>query len=430
MRLRCTKLKWSRVCGKRLDTILVRLKNNSKASRLISQFVTILSGRFMAAALQAVTILLLAKWSAPSEFGIAIAIIGIFTVAQTLGDLGVTVYSIREAARHGVSGKVKAAEWLSFWSTSAVAIVLAVGMGVAGYIINNTYYFFLLLCVWLIFERSLNVKGSIALGLGKAGVGVRNVLIRRGAHLFLFVSAVWVGIDSVLSYTISAAVTTVVVYVFTRDGFYPHGNEEMASVKSVFSECRPYWIHSLAIQIRNTDSFIVTAIGGPVQGAYYGLASRMANPLRMVPSAIASALLPFLSSTQVNARREAKFLLGLSVVMAIPYVLLAMVTPFGIAVLLGNEYLGSVLPIQIIVGTLAVSSCSSIFIAALQSRGAATLVSRISMVASFMYLLLLTVGVMVSGATGAAVGFSIGLIMQMVTLVWVYSKGLGDSYGR
>lgn len=403
-----------------ISGMLIRLKRNPKFSRLLKQFITILSGRFAAASIQAVTILLLARWSEPSEFGIAVSIIGVFTVAQTLGDMGVTVYSIREAAQRGVSGKVKAAERLSFIATAAVSTVLAVCLLAAATAVEGVGHGFLLLCVWLVLERALNVKGSIALGLGRAEVGVRNVLARRALHLISFLLLYAMGLDSVISYLIAAAGTSVVVYIVTVNRFYTRSEVPTESIGLVFVECRPYWIHSLSLQIRNVDAMVVTALGGAVQGAYYGLASRMANPLRMVPAAVSSALLPFMSSTGVERSKERKYLTLLAVGMSLPYIALVMVVPYGVELVIGSEYLEAVLPIQIVVGTLAISSCSSVFTVALQSKGAAASVSRISLISSLLYMVFLVVGVIIGGATGAAIGFSFGLIIQMSLLVLKY----------
>lgn len=404
-----------------LETAMFVEDLSPRVKKLLHQFSVMLSGGFLGSAIQATTLLLMARWSSPSDFGIAISLIGVFTVAQAVGDAGTTVYCIREAAKDGVNGNIKAAEKISFLCTLFVVAVLFLILFLLGTFVAPFYYNYLILCPWLVFERALNLKGSVALGLGQAGKGVRNLILRRSLHLILFFAFVGVGFGGVVSYIVSATLSVALIYLITIKGFYKESAAPAAVLPEVFRVCRSYWLHSLTIQVRNLDALIVTSISGPLQGAYYGLASRLTKPLQMVAGTAGSALLPFLAQGTTD-RTEAKFIILFSIAMALPFLVLAYLSPWLTVFLFGIEYIDAVLPVKITVVALGITSGSHVLTAALQAKGYAQELGRAGLISTISIMSLLAMGASIWGALGAAVGLSLGLILNALLLSAIYVK--------
>lgn len=65
-------------------------------NRLFKQFSWILLGRVVAAALQAATVVILARLLGPLQFGVLAAVLGIIIWLQAVADLGMAKLVVRE----------------------------------------------------------------------------------------------------------------------------------------------------------------------------------------------------------------------------------------------------------------------------------------------------------------------------------------------
>ncbi len=75
------------------------------ASHVVRQFSTVLGGRLVASGIQATSILLLARWTSVEAFGLCVALLGLMTTLQTLGDVGTSTFvskTVAAKARHRV----------------------------------------------------------------------------------------------------------------------------------------------------------------------------------------------------------------------------------------------------------------------------------------------------------------------------------------
>ena len=389
--------------------------------RLARQVLTILGGRIGAAGMQAAGMLLLARWSNVGEFGVAAAALGVLVVLQVLGDLGATPFSTREVASNGLTPVVHAAAMLSQFGTAALAAGSVVLLVALGAIFHAIYFELIPLAFWLVAERSIELRASVALATGNARFGTTALIARRFLGLVGFTSCALADVRPVFAYAIGMSTASLLVFALIR-AFSPRTAAPSGHVRlsSAFVACKPYWTNSLSLQSRNLDSVVVATVLGSTQAAYFGIASRLMTPLRMVPTAIATALLPHLAS---NGRRGSARLLGLvSLAMSIPYGLMALGAPWIISLALGASYLPAIVPVQVMLVSLMVSSSTSILTASLQAFGSARAVSQLSFIVSVSYLGLVAGGARIGDATGAAVGAAVGLVLQMVALLVLHVR--------
>lgn len=399
----------------------------NRASRplqsLFEQFATVLGGRVIGAGLQALSMLVLARALDPAPFGWIAATLGLVVILQTMGDLGATTFGTHEVAVKGLSKSLAAVQCLSAVGTTFAALLLAIALTAASLIIDAQLLLLLPLTIWLVLERSLELTAGIELGLGRAKAGSTSLVIRRALSLLMFVGLLGLGVDAMLSYGLGLLLGSGVVFAGMRKIRRAHRVEPVTwqDCRSVFPQCKPFWVHSLSLQIRNVDTLVVASLAGPVQAAFYGLASRLLTPLRMVPAAMASALLPYLSG-KADRRNEWMLIASVAAALALVYGVMVVLAPPLVHILLGARYESAILPIQILLASLVFASCASTIGAALQARGAAVMVSRISTGSSAIFLMFVAAGAMSFGSFGAAIGASVGICAQMAVLLYVYVR--------
>jgi O-antigen/teichoic acid export membrane protein len=392
-------------------------------SRLAQQFLTLLGGRLVAAGIQAVSIYFLARWSKIEDFGMFSAALGLAVTLQAGGDAGATTFIIRETAARGVTRNVAYAELLSRLVVGFIALFGILIILLLGLISGSKYLALLPLAGWIAFDRSSDIRSAIARGLGDVRIGTTNIVSRRVLQLTLFALAYWFGIATPWAYSLSLLCGSALVLaaMWCKLPRPPAVPLRKTPLKHAFLRCWPYWVHSTATQLRNIDTVIVAVLSGSVQAAYYGIGARLMTPLRMVPATLAAALLPHLIRRGGSGHKDIAFGTGVAILISIPYLILVAISPWVITHL-GAEFSSATLPLQIMCLGLAGTSFISIFNAILQARNQAQLVAKISIINTLLLLILVTGGTLVNGASGAAIGFMIGTLVQAVMVFFGVKK--------
>ncbi|WP_036164407.1 lipopolysaccharide biosynthesis protein [Noviluteimonas dokdonensis] len=386
------------------------------------QVATLLFGRVTGAAMQALSLMVFARCAGVSEFGVLATALGVAVVLQTAGDVGATTFIAREIADKGLSPEAKGAEQLSRFGTLSAAFVGALVLAALALVSEPIYLQLLPLAVWLPVERAIELRASASLANGDAKIGVACVATRRSLSLLLFIALVWLHLQPVLAYSLSALTAAAMTLAFFNNRLCLIGRGPGISTgfREAFRSCRPYWLHSLFVQSRNLDAPLVTLILGPHNAAFFSLAARLMTPLRMVPAAISSALLPYLTRAKLSQESEQTLLLIVSAGMAVPYLLLAWLAPMAIHLVLGARYADAAVPTQIMIAALAFVSSASIVTAAIQAKGSATTAARLTVMCTPVYVALVAIGATTSGSVGAAVGAASAMCFQMFGLVVAY----------
>jgi O-antigen/teichoic acid export membrane protein len=374
----------------------------------------------VAALIQALTMLLLLRAVSPSDFGFFSAVYGVITLAQTTLDLGLPTLVIRERARDATQGIVSAALRLNNVLSVLLAGGLLVAIGILGIAVDNHYFLLLPLGVWAAAERNADAWLGVVFADGDAKVNTANLVGRRIANLaiFLLLSAT-TSIDPVLCFALSSAVAAcaswVFAHVYVAKRLPPTPSMRPAEL---LRQSYPYWINSVATQARNLDTAIANIVAGSTQAGFYAAASRLTSPLRILPTSLASVLLPASSKRTSETMSGVLKLIGLSIAgLTVMYAVLAFAIPYAVPIFLGPQYIGGILALQVTVVGLVAASAASLLGAPLQGVGFKHYVATVAVVTTATCLIGVAIGGYYFGATGAAFGLSFSYLVQSMALL-------------
>lgn len=403
------------------------------SEKIGSRFAWTSSSRLLAAVIQAVTLVLLARWTSPAVFGVVAAVLAVASVAQVAFAFGIQTSVVRERARDPHSPLIFASLRLNDQSALLLAVVFGALIGLAS-LIDPLYLQLLPLAVWISTSRNSETWLSIVFADGDVWINAANQVVTRTLALGLFVGLYVANIAPVLAYSISYAVvwlaSSVYAHVLVRRRVVVP--DRRPTIREVLTHSKPFWMHSLATQGRQLDVVVAALFTTPVQAGYYALASRLVRPFRTLTTSLAAVLLPSASrrgSFKV-VRRIRKLIWLTFLVTTALYVVGALILPWLVPILLGDEYEGAVLTLQVTVLSLSFGAVVPLLSSVLQGVGLMRFVATISWASTALCLLLVAVGAAAGGAVGAAVGLGVSFVVQAVALALrleiLVRRGEGD----
>ena len=247
-----------------------------------------------------------------------------------------------------------------------------------------------------------------------------NLTIRRVIAVVLYLALGWIGTAPLLGFAISVAVASVVSAVAIRTKLRMDlvAVTEDLSDRDVIRLAWPYWINSLGTQVRNLDSTVVSLVAGPAQAGFYAAAGRTTGPLRLLTTSLASVFLPAAAARDsAGIRKLANISLLVGAAAAVLYGLLIIVSPLLVQLLLGDAYLGAILPLQIVLGGLAFAAMASLYGALLQGAGLQLFTAKVAVATTAVCLSGCVLGSMLAGATGAAIALVFSFFLQALLLL-------------
>ncbi len=389
--------------------------------KLITGFAWITFGRMLAAVLQALSLILVARYAGPANFGVLAAFIGLVIVFQAFFDFGISTYITKQRAKSSDDPQVVEAIYIYQYLGAALLMSLSMAALILSYIEQYAWWLFLPLAIAGCLERQSDVRLTIALADGDVWKNATNLVVRRAIALAVLLAVVQVGLDALQAYGIAAVMSSFVSYVVSRrfvkiDG-HPGGLSWTKS-KAILVASRPFWANSLGAQLRNLDVLLVNHVATASIAGYYGAVSRSVSPLRMVSSSLATVMLPMVARRNGRVR---SFLWAVAVVigsLSAGYASLAVFAEQAVLFLLGAEYLPAVVAFKIVIVGLVFASVSSVMTSILQASGWEKSVGKISLATSFLALAGVAVGVTLFEATGAAFGLSVSYIVQCAALTF------------
>jgi O-antigen/teichoic acid export membrane protein len=385
------------------------------------QFIWVAGGRILAAVLQAAILVALARSTDPATFGFFSAVFGVGVVVQNAFDLGLGTFIVRERAHDPRSPKVARALLLSNVSSIAMGAFATALLVVLGVVTPLGFVAFLPLGLAMAAERNADVRLGVALADGDARVNTVNLVGRRlGTIVVFFVLLGAAGFDPVLAFGVAALASGAVSAIAAHRYIARHVDRaaSVASVRETITAAWPFYMNSLATQLRNLDSTVVTALTGPAQGGLYAAAARLTGPLRILPTSLAAVLLPRAARVAESEGRRAVLAMTVKVVvvMAAFYALLVLAMPTALPVVLGDAYRPSVAAVQIVLGGLVFAAAASLLTSSLQGWGDARYVAAVSAVTTALCLAGVAFGAVWDGSTGAAVGLALSFAVQTTLL--------------
>lgn len=409
-------------------------RRDSLRRTLARQLVWVTGGRITAALLQAVLLVLAARALAVDDFGHLMAFVGVVTLAQVIVDCGVGTFILRERAASPDSGAVATALRFTVLSSGVMVALLAVGLATAAIAVDEIYWAMLPLAVWAAAERNADMRLAVAFSDGDVRPSVLNLMARRAFTIVVFGAAIALDAPAMVSFSCASALAAVAsavnanVSVRRRVTVAP-----TISYRELLRASTHYWVTSIASQARNLDVVLVSAFAGAGQAGLYSSGSRLVNPLQIIPTSLASVLLPASARTARSRALLVKLLfltLGVVAALTVVYGVIYLAAPRLVDATLGDRYAGSVPVIRIILLGLPFASAGALLSAVLQGRDHGRAVAFSSSFATLVCLVGVAVAAPAGGADGAAVALSVSFAVQTlllaVTVLRIWSEPVGE----
>ncbi|NLF04925.1 MAG: lipopolysaccharide biosynthesis protein, partial [Actinomycetales bacterium] len=344
---------------------------------------------------------------------VVIAVVG-FTLVVT--GLGMSIF-VPWARARGEHDDVASALRVNTWSNVASAVVLVAVL--AWWAASGGHPVAVaLIGVSLALERNVDTWLGVPVADGESAVAVVSVLVRRTVCLVVMVPALLAGADPVLAFTGGLTVGAVAGQVHVRRAVRGlEGDADRVGVRAVVSRAAPFLVANTTGQARTLDVTLVSLVGGPVAAGVYAAATKLVQPVLLVPQALASVLVPHATRLDTGTARRLGTRLGAALagcaVLATPLVVWREEV---VVLVLGEQYRGAGLTFAVALAGVGFIAWATTVGAILQGQGRQRLVARLGAVFAVLVLAGVALGAWLAGPTGAAVGLSASWAAYAFTL--------------
>jgi O-antigen/teichoic acid export membrane protein len=388
---------------------------------IFKQFSLVVLGRVFAAMAQAAAIVMLARWSSPEIFGSVVAVQTLFFALTSVLSFGfpqyIGVLRARNPDSRVVDGIYRVNQKYS-WITSALSVAVLLGLAV----FDSTYLAFLPLGLSLGLQRNGSILDSLAIADGQVTLFSSNLVLRRVVMLTVFVGLYRLQVDVALAYCTAVFLAEVIYNARMRATcIYRPRDQSRIGLRPVFRESKHFWIDAMSGQLRLLDVAAISIVLGPLAAGYLAVPSKIASPLMLLPSSFATLLLPRVSAgNSKTAQRGIGLAVGVTIMISVLLIGLSLNLEKFITQVLGESYLPAA-PVTRIYFIGFVGLCIIYMVGAvLQGLGLYSAVGRNSVVFSVLSIVFLSAGGYVFGIEGAAWGYVIGCMGQVLGLVYLY----------
>ncbi|MUN64994.1 oligosaccharide flippase family protein [Kocuria sediminis] len=388
---------------------------------VLVQLTGIIAGRLVAAAAQALTIVLLARWSQPADFGLVISVQTILTALTVVVSLGIPQYIGVMRARNPHSPDISGLMHLSSRNSVFAAATFATALFIWG-LIDLEVMHFVPLGLALGIQLHANAWDAIVVCDRQIGLFSSNLILRRTFGLTILIFLYLLQMPTVPAYCIAVLLSEVLYVTRIRKGsFFSPKKGSRIGAHAVFRSSKHFWVDAMSGQLRLLDVAVTGLLLGPVASGYLAVPSRIASPMMLVPSSFATLILPRVSAGGGRtARRSLHLAIGVTALLAVVLTLVAWYLPGLTLFFLGNEYLPSVPVTRIYFAGLVFLSLVYMLGAILQGLGLQSAVGKNSIVFSGLSLVMLSLGGYFYGLEAAAAGYVFATLGQVFGLVFLY----------
>ena len=392
---------------------------------LASQFGWVSGGRILGALVQAMIMVLLARWAGPVGFGTVGIALSLVLVLQTGTDLGLPTYIVRERAARPSSQTIRRALEINNSTARWMAVLLLAIFITVGLLLQPMFLQLLPLAIWAAVDRNTDTWAGVRLADGDAWMNTLTQLSRRCSAALVMIGMYALGVAPLLAFSIALSVVGVIVNVVVHRWILKRLPEPLdrPHARPIIRASFPYWVNATATQLRNLDALMVGVMTGSAQVAFYAAASKITGPLRIMPTSLAALLVPSAARLGVmNLRPILRPILLVLSAMCVIYGSVILSAPWAVPWALGPDFAGAVFPVQIVCAGLIFAACASILTAILQGIGKGASVARIAVVTTGACLLGVFIGALANGAVGAAVSLASSFALQAAALTWILRR--------
>lgn len=379
------------------------------------QFVLLLGSRVTASLLQAVLFAVLARSVSPAVFGLVAAVTGVVGVVLVATGAGMGTLVSRAHAR-GRADEVASAvrlTWVSGLATAAACVLVLGGWAALAQVPAALA----VVAVALTVERTTDAALNVPIAEGRVLVSGWPVLARRAIAVGLLLGGLAAGWDALWVYAGAMLVGALVAQAMTRRAV-PLTGRPTLPWRELVRAGAPYMWNTLAAQSRMLDAAVVAAVLTPAAAGAYAAASKLVQPVLLVPQTIASLVLPRAARVDATAsRRMVRPLLLAGVASLVAVVPLALVAPWLLTLVMGEQYASSADTFRALLVGMPFVALSAPLAAILQGQDRARLAATIGIGFAVLLLVGVAVGAAVAGPVGAAAGLSVSFVARSVVLV-------------
>lgn len=381
------------------------------------QFVLIFASRVLSAVIQALAIILLARWVDVQVFGYVSIVLGTSAVIFGITDWGLSSFVPRARAK-GQHALVRAG--LRFhWQTNLVAgtaVATVVGVTMAS---NGDLGWLCLLPFALALEQVVEIRLTVKIADGSRGGAMVSVLLRRIVSFGVFVLLFFSGLGAVASYGLSMVVGAVVGWVhvvfLTRSALL--GRTRNVRIGEIIPELVPLWIANLSSQSRTLDVAIVGGATSVAAAGLYSAAFRFSNPLMLAAGAAVSVVLPHSARISLHDARK----LGRRIALIVSVASLPLLIPMFYArevlsIFFGQEFEDARIAFVFALAVVPFMSVAWPLGGILQGQGFQKFVALNASVFAIINLLAILLGAAFWGASGAAAGLAVVAVARTISL--------------
>lgn len=305
-------------------------------SATLRRFSIITSGKVVAAAIQAVTLGLMARTLGVDDFGRFAVMYSAILIIMSVLEFGLGNRALRvlgEGDSNRFSTTILA---IRLTSNIFVTSVVALTVSYSGYLPPIWAWS---IAIYTTGELFATLVQSVLIGYFRERISIFLLLSRRLIALVgATVALIWAGeSDSVLMVALMFA--GVFGYLSSLLAFVRHLSSPYNPFILIWRNTR-FWASSLATNLQQADTLIVGSFGGDVLAGLYAAASRLTSPLNLLTGSVLQSVVPALAvekDPQLRLRlfnRVFKVMLGYAGVLVVASAL----APTVIFILYGSEF--------------------------------------------------------------------------------------------
>ncbi len=325
---------------------------------LAEQLAWSLSAKLLAALLQIVVLVLLARSLAPERFGVVSTVIVVMTLVATTNGFGLmrqmNYHRARDRNHPDLPGMFAARlgfTWLS------VALWLLGTLG--GWLVTGSPWCAVLapLAVWLLFEQTTTVWNGLSTADGNCRALFFSYLWRRGPVVALMLGALATERSVLWAWSLGLGLGGALSWLAGRSGQETWARGLLlrrADLPTSIDWELGFWWGQVGSQLRDLDVAAVAAVSAHA-GGIFAFPARLINPMNMITQSAGQVLFPRVARRGGLTRRELVLVVAAGTV---PVLLVAVATFLAapwLPQLLGDGYADSV-------GVLRITSVTAVFV--------------------------------------------------------------------
>ncbi|MGY2126974.1 lipopolysaccharide biosynthesis protein [Blastococcus sp. SYSU DS0617] len=369
-------------------------------------FALMAAGRLLAALVQALQLILLARDVSVADFGRLLASFTAQTTILGIVGLGIVPFVLREYARGEMAGTVAALR-LNLRTTLAggvlgaslaclfipdwtlVASVIALGIAVA-------------------LDKNIEARTAVAIARSSRMAPLISVIGRPIAALTFYLLLTNAGASAVLAFGIGrlvgVAAAVVAVWALVR---LPQADAPL-QLRELLQRLWPLAASNSIGTLRALDAVVVGLVAGPAATGLYTAASRILSPVSVVATSVSNVLMPH--GATLKPREAGRLIRNLTVAAWLGVVLLSPFTLFAeraMMLLFGEEYAPGGGALSWLLVSLPLAAVAPLIATILQAQNLDRYVFVNTALFTPVTLVLAGLGATLWGASGAAASFAV-----------------------